>query len=185
MAVSVAYGYSENWLEVTAMIDLNLALKPLTQASFAPFGDVIESEARDSFLINNGMAERFHALANIDVRGDDGGAILSLVNSQKYKLPRQVDHVENHPLGSQAFIPLDQTPFIVVVCAACDKPNAHDLQAFVTNGQQGINYHAATWHHVLLTPYAAMNFLCVDRVGSGNNCIDHFFTPEQQRHLDI
>ena len=41
----------------------SLAVKPLTQGDFAAFGDVVESEGRDSYLINNGMAERFHALA--------------------------------------------------------------------------------------------------------------------------
>jgi ureidoglycolate lyase len=162
-----------------------LEVKPLTQAEFAPFGDVIESDARDSFFINNSMAERFHALANIDIRGDDGKAIISLVKSKQFDLPRKVDHVENHPLGSQAFIPINTTPFIVVVAKASEKPKVSNLRAFVTNGQQGINYHAGTWHHVLLTPYAAMTFICVDRVGSGNNCIDFSFDENEQKQLEI
>ena len=167
-----------------------LEVKPLTQANFAPYGDVIESEGRDSFFINNGMAERFHALACIDVKnendnGENGKAIISLVKSKKFDLPRKVDHVENHPLGSQAFIPVDETPFIVVVAKAGEAPAAEDLSAFVTNGKQGINYHPGTWHHVLLTPYSATTFICVDRMGSGNNCIDFTFDSAQQRQLDI
>jgi ureidoglycolate lyase len=162
-----------------------LEIKPLTQADFAPYGDVIESEGRDSFFINNEMAERFHALANVEVNGDNGKAVISLVKSKKFELPRKVDHVEHHPLGSQAFIPVDDTPFIVVVAKAGETPEVDDLRAFVTNGQQGINYHPATWHHVLLTPYAAMTFICVDRVGSGNNCIDFTFDQAQQRQLEI
>jgi ureidoglycolate lyase len=160
-----------------------LAVKPLTQANFAPFGDVVESEGRDSFFINNGMAERFHNLARVEATGEKASVIISLVKSKKFELPRKVDHVEYHPFGSQAFLPLDQTPFVVVVAKAGDTPSSDDLHAFVTNGQQGINYHAGTWHHVLLTPYAAMNFICVDRAGEGNNCIDYHFDEPVHREL--
>lgn len=162
-----------------------LNIQPLTQADFSPYGDVIETEQRDSFFINNGMAERFHALGRIEAAGKDAGAIISLVKSKQYDMPRKLDHVEHHPLGSQAFVPLDETAFIVVVGKAGASPQAEDFQAFVTNGRQGINYHPGTWHHVLLTPYSAMTFLCIDRAGPGNNCIDHFFNEDQQRLLKL
>ena len=162
-----------------------LDVKPLTQADFAPFGDVVESEGRDSYFINNGMAERFHALARVETKGDGSYPVISLVKSRKFDLPRKVDHVEHHPLGSQAFLPLDQTPFIVVFAQAGEVPAPDDLTAFVTNGKQGINYHAGSWHHVLLTPYAAMDFICVDWVGEGNNCVDHFYEESQHRELLI
>ena len=162
-----------------------LAVIPLTRKAFAPYGDVVESEDRDSYLINNGMAERFHALARVETGGDGAYPVISLVKSRKFELPRKVDHVEYHPLGSQAFLPIDQTPFVVVVARAGEAPTTDQLQAFVTNGRQGINYHAGTWHHVLLTPYAAMDFICVDRAGEGNNCIDHFFEEDQHRELLI
>lgn len=160
-----------------------LAVIPLTQDVFAPYGDVVESEGRESYFINNGMAERFHALARVETKGDESYSVISLVKSKKFELPRKVDHVEHHPLGSQAFLPIDETPFVVVVAKAGEAPTPDLLQAFVTNGQQGINYHVGTWHHVLLTPYAAMDFLCVDRTGKGNNCIDHFFNEDQHREL--
>jgi len=162
-----------------------LNIQPLTRAAFSPYGEVIETEQRDSFFINNGMAERFHALARIEAAGKDAGAIISLVKSKQYDMPRKLDHVEHHPLGSQAFVPLDETAFIVVVGKAGESPQAEDFQAFVTNGRQGINYHPGTWHHVLLTPYSAMTFLCIDRAGPGNNCIDHFFNEDQQRVLAL
>ncbi len=162
-----------------------LAVVPLTQDAFAPYGDVIESEGRDSYFINNGMAERFHALARVETKGDEAYPVISLVKSKKFDVPRHVDHVEHHPMGSQAFLPIDQTPFVVVVAKAGEAPTPDQLQAFVTNGRQGINYHAGTWHHVLLTPYGAMDFLCVDWVVEDNNCIDHFFDEDQYRELLI
>ncbi|MCP4488390.1 MAG: ureidoglycolate lyase [Gammaproteobacteria bacterium] len=162
-----------------------LDVKPLTQADFAPFGEVVESEGRDSYFINNGMAERFHTLARVETKGEQSYSVISLVKSKKFDLPRKVDHVEFHPLGSQAFLPLDQTPFVVVVAKAGRAPDPDDLQAFITNGQQGINYHAGTWHHVLLTPYAAMSFICVDWQGDGNNCVDLHFDESEQRQLRL
>ena len=162
-----------------------LSVIPLTQQAFSAYGDVVESEGRDSYFINNGMAERFHALAKVETKGDDAHTVISLVKSKKFELPRKVDHVEHHPLGSQAFLPIDNTPFVVVVAKAGETPTPDQLQAFITNGRQGINYHAGTWHHVLLTPYDAMDFICVDWVGEGNNCIDHFFDADQHRELLI
>ncbi len=162
-----------------------LTIQPLTRAGFAPYGDVVEFEGHDSFPINKGMADRYHALAEVELGGDQARAIISLVDSRKFDMPRQVDHLEYHPLGSQAFLPLDASPFIVVVCAAGTEPDLGNLQAFVTNGQQGINYHLATWHHVLLTPHAAMRFICVDRTGPGDNCIDFFIPESDQLRLDL
>ncbi|MFB3076860.1 MAG: ureidoglycolate lyase, partial [Lysobacterales bacterium] len=74
------------------MTDNALTIELLTQAGFAPFGDVIESGERDSFFINNDMAERFHALARVEALGEDAGAIISLVKSKKYEMPRKLDH---------------------------------------------------------------------------------------------
>jgi ureidoglycolate lyase len=162
-----------------------LEVKPLTRASFAPFGDVIEFEGNESYPINNGMAERYHALANVELGGAAARAVVSLVASKKFELPRKVDHMEYHPHGSQAFIPLDASPFIVVVSAAGAAPDVADLQAFVTNGQQGINYHAGTWHHVLLTPYAAMRFICVDRDSPDDNCVDYHIPETDQPLLEL
>ena len=46
---------------------MTLALEPLTREAFAAFGDVIETDGATHFSINEGMAERFHDLAQIDM----------------------------------------------------------------------------------------------------------------------
>ncbi len=166
------------------MADL-MEIRPLTCAEFSPFGDVVEFDGHDSFPINKGMADRYHALADVELGGEQARAIISLVDSRKFDMPRKVDHLEYHPLGSQAFLPLDSSPFIVVVGVAGSEPDLQNLSAFVTNGKQGINYHLGTWHHVLLTPYAAMRFICVDRSGPGDNCIDFFIPEADQRLLNL
>lgn len=162
---------------------ITLTFEPLTQAAFAPYGDVIESEGRDSMPMNAGMAQRFHALADVEVTGEEARGIISLVAAKQFDMPATVTFVERHPLGSQAFIPLDNTPFLVVVAPPTEEVDLNRMKAFITNGRQGINYHRGTWHHVLLTPFEAMRFICVDRAGKGNNCEEFWFEEAEQPRM--
>jgi ureidoglycolate lyase len=143
-----------------------LVAEPLTAAAFAPFGDVIEA-AGDSFPINGGMCDRFHDRARMEFLGD-GRAGISLGASRPYALPLTFSLVERHPLGSQAFVPLQEDPFLVV--AAPDEGGRPGTpRAFLTAPGQGVNYLRNAWHGVL-TPLARPGrFLIVDRIGTGNN----------------
>jgi ureidoglycolate lyase len=84
--------------------------------------------------------------------------------------------VERHPLGSQAFIPLQRFVFIVVVGPAGEAIEAQDLRAFVSNGRQGINYHRGVWHMPLIALEAGHEFLVIDRIGEGANCDQVFLS---------
>ena len=160
-----------------------LPVEPLTRDAFVPYGDVIEFAGSAHYPINGGMAERYHALAGVELGGGHARAVISLVQSKKFDMPRRLDHMEFHPHGSQAFIPLDDTPFIVVVAATGETPR--EPRAFVTDGGQGINYRAGTWHHVLLTPYAGMRFVCIDRDSPEDNCVDFHFPEAEQALLQL
>jgi ureidoglycolate lyase len=84
-----------------------LAIEPLTRASFAPFGDVVAVDAAgERHAVNEGSAERFHDLANIDTAHANGRPILSIFRAQPFSLPLRIILLERHPLGSQAFVPL-------------------------------------------------------------------------------
>ena len=152
------------------MTGIRLPIAPLTRAAFAPFGDVIESEGRDHYPINAGMAQRYHDLAEVDGLAGGGRPLISLLKAKPVALPLLLRLMERHPLSSQAFIPLSAVPFLVVVAPASRTLDLACLKAFRSNGRQGINYRRGTWHHPLLALDSVSDFLIVDRGGEGDNC---------------
>lgn len=148
---------------------------PLTAERFAPFGDVIATSSSGTEPMNEARFERYGNLATADV--DAGGNVaISIVRSKSpTALPYHFDMVERHPLGSQAFIPLAGFSFIVVVAPPGEAVDPADLQAFVTNGSQGINYHRGTWHMPLIAFGEAQEFLVVDRAPGVGNCEERIF----------
>ncbi|MDR5738541.1 ureidoglycolate lyase [Caballeronia sp. LZ016] len=145
-----------------------LTIEPLTRAAFEPFGDVIELEGAKQIPINLGTTIRFHDLCNVDVTDEGGRAIVNLFRGQPRVLPFEVKMLERHPLGSQAFVPLDDRPYLVVVAPAGDLDES-EIRAFVTRGWQGVNYAKGVWHHPLLALDKVSDFIVVDRGGEGRN----------------
>jgi ureidoglycolate lyase len=157
------------------MTAIRLQAEPLTKASFAPFGDVIEIDGEKPISINQGWAERFHALARIDV--GEGQAIVSVFRAKARPIPVEIRMLERHPLGSQAFYPLDQNDWLIVVSSA-DKPDAGNLRLFKASGTQGVQYATNTWHHPLLILQPQQDFLIVDRDGPGDNLEECWFADD-------
>lgn len=151
-----------------------IAIQPLTQEAFAPFGQVLTTEGAHHYPINNGMTERFHDLANVEIGGENGRPLISIFRGQPYALPLTLTMVERHPLGSQAFMPLHDRPFLVIV-APDDGGVPGTPLAFLTQPGAGINIGRNVWHGVLTTLEREGNFLVVDRGGDGNNLEEFFF----------
>lgn len=153
-----------------------LTVEPLSVGAFRPFGDVIEASASARrFTINSGYAERFHDLARIDVADNGGHALLNIFRAKPRSLPFQLELLERHPLGSQAFVPLTRLTYLVVVAPAAPEPVLSDVRCFLAAAGQGVNYARGTWHHPLIALHASCDFLVVDRGGSVNdaNCDVH------------
>src|SRR5690606_34335419 len=139
-----------------------------------PFGQVIATEGAEHFPINNGMTERFHDLARIELGGTNPRPLVSIARGKPYTLPLTLTMMERHPLGSQAFHPLSPRPFLSIV-APDEGGRPGTPRAFRCSPGVGINMAANTWHAVLTPLEAASDFLLIDRGGDGNNLEEHFF----------
>ncbi|MDB5589201.1 MAG: Ureidoglycolate hydrolase [Devosia sp.] len=159
-----------------------ILIEPLTAEAFAPFGQVIELAGANHYPINGGMTERYHDLARVELGGVHARPLISIFRGQPYELPLTLKLVERHPLGSQAFYPLSDRPFLVVVAEDVSGVPAKP-RAFLTGPGQGVNIAMNTWHGVLTALEAASDFLVVDRGGDGNNLEEYnFSTPYLVRH---
>lgn len=154
------------------MTSARLTIQPLTAEAFAPFGDVIEATGAPDKIINQGLCGRHHDLAHMDF--SDGRAGISLFKAELRTLPLRLEMVERHPLGSQAFIPMSDDAFLVIV--AQDLGGRPDTPiAFMTTPGQAINFARNTWHGVL-TPLSGTGlFAVVDYIGTGNNLEEYWF----------
>lgn len=150
-----------------------ITARPLTREAFAPFGSVIEKKDSEVRHINNGMCTRHHDLAPVDA-AEGGRPAISIFAGKPYDMPLRLTMVERHPLGSQAFMPLHNRPFLVVVCPdEAGKPGTPS--AFVTQSGQGVSFPAGLWHGVLTPLDEPGDFLVVDRVGPGENLEEFAF----------
>lgn len=152
------------------MSEILITPAPLSREGFAPYGDVIATAASGAMPMNRARFDRFDGLATVDCDPSGGGEMkISMIRSRApTRLPFRIDLVERHPLGSQAFIPLDGIKFIVVVAMPGESVEAEDLRAFVTNGSQGVNYHRCTWHMPLIATESGREFVVIDRAGADN-----------------
>ncbi len=156
--------------------------RPLTRESFAPFGDVIDFNAASHYPINGGRCERYHDLARVEAAGDNARVLINLFRGTPYEFPLKLGMVERHPLGSQAFVPLSQRPFVVIVCA--DTATGPGVpHAFLTAPGQGVNYPKNLWHGVLTPVGAPQDFVVVDRGGEGSNLEEFHFRDPFEIHL--
>ena len=144
--------------------------EPLTPEAFAPFGDVLDTAGGPDRMINAGMCGRHHDRARLDF-GPDGRAGISVFDAIPRSFPYLLDLIERHPDGSQAFLPMTQNPFLVIVSTG---PEARP-RAFVTAPGQGINFHRSTWHGVLTPLHSPGLFAVVDRIGPTANLEEHHF----------
>jgi ureidoglycolate lyase len=142
----------------------------LTRENFAPFGDVIEvNDNAKNFSINDGFTQRYHDLAAVDVTQENGRTLINIFRSTPLAQPVSINMMERHPLSSQAFIPMGQHPFLVVVAPKGELDTTR-IRVFLASSNQGVNYHKGTWHHYCLALHQVSDFIVIDRGGAGDNC---------------
>jgi ureidoglycolate lyase len=156
-----------------------LRIERLTREAFAPFGDVIELDGARHYPINGGTTERYHDLARVEVGAENGRPLINVFRGQPRAWPIEISMMERHPLGSQAFLPVGDVRYAIVVAPAGDLDPLR-LRAFMTHGWQGVNYAKGVWHHPLLALDRVSDFIVIDRGGDAPNC-DEQTLPEPWR----
>ena len=159
---------------------MKIIIKPkkITRKNFQKFGDLISIKKKKSININDGYAKRFDNLCRINTSSKKGKTIMSIFSAKKRKFPMNIKMMEKHPLGSQAFVPMNETTFLVFVDPKGKRPNTKKIESFIVPKQTGINYKPGIWHFPLISS-KNMNFLVIDRKGIGNNLVIHNFKNEK------
>lgn len=145
---------------------------PLSARAFARYGDVIIPSGKPDKMINQGLCGRYHDLARLDFT--EGRAGISFFDAQERHLPLVVDMMERHPQGSQAFIPVSRSRYLIVVADDDDGVPTNPC-AFLADYEQSVNLHRNVWHGVLTPVGAPGRFVVVDRIGDGANLEEYWF----------
>ena len=152
------------------MTEIIIKPVPITKKNFLKFGDVISTKEIRPLEINNGFAKRYDGIAKLNTSSEKGETTISIFSALKRNFPMKIDMMEKHPLGSQAFIPMKETTFLVFVAPEGDFPNLNKIESFIVPPGIGVNYNPGVWHFPLIST-EDMNFLVVDRKGEGDNLI--------------
>ena len=148
--------------------DRRLRVRPLTREAFAPWGDVLEATGAPDRRINAGRCARYHDRARLDFARRGG---ISVFRSQLVTLPYEVALLERHPRGSQAFLPMSPSRFLVIVADAQGEAPAAP-RAFLAGPGQGVNLRRDVWHGVLAPLDGEGLFAVIDECGDGDNLVE-------------
>ena len=117
-------------------MSLILSARPLSEAAFAPFGEVAVVGTNRSRV-----GERL---------GDAREAArphLEIVTIAPRSLPFEAEQMERHVFSTQSFIPIDVASYLLLVApGGSDRPDISRAVAFIARADQAITYTAGTWH---------------------------------------
>ncbi len=129
-----------------------LTAAPLTQATFARFGSIIEAGGEVA-AVNQGRGRRFELALDLAAADPCAHRLVSAIYSiEASKLPFSVCVIERHPLSPQLFFPNRAGRFLVYVfdARADGEPDFDAAHAFIGSAAQGIVYRAGVWHGPLV-----------------------------------
>ena len=161
--------------------------QPLTREAFAPFGDVISVESAEAKAANQGSAIRSDFTTPLHNARPNAKPNVAVFRSKPRTLPFQIVMLERHTQSSQMFSPMSVARYVVVVApsTATGECIQDQVQAFLANPLQAINYRAGTWHHPLLVLDREAQFLMVAfEDGSAHDCEELKLTQQCQLHVD-
>lgn len=139
---------------------ITISVKKLNSISFNPYGTVIQSDG-DFIELNNGMSKKWNELIDpFSFSDSKEGINLGVLKSKPSKLI--LSQMERHFFTSQAFIPLEGKQYLIIVSPPTEvSPMIEQVEAFIAEGNQGINFHPKTWHCPLIPLEGEMEFVSI------------------------
>ena len=162
---------------------MNLVIKNITKKNFSQFGQLISTKDLKSENINSDTTKSFYDLVDIEILGENNQCRINFFKAKKRQFPLEINMLENHPLSSQSFIPLQNTSFIVVVAPISKIPDLKLLEAFKVSLEEGVNFKPKVWHFPLIA-IEDSNFLTIDKKDSKNNLEIFKFQNNKQIFLN-
>lgn len=159
---------------------LNINAKKLTSDNFKKYGNVIEATG-PSKEINNGISKSWSNLIHPLTFQNELGMNVAILKTQKEKFI--INFMERHFFTSQVFVPLGGQKYVVIVAPPDGIFDAYKIEAFIAEGNQGINFHPKTWHYPLMPLNKEMEFLCL--MNENKNLDLDIMNLEQEIALDI
>lgn len=139
-----------------------LPIQHMDSEAFRPFGELVPLDgSAQSFEINGGRAIRHFDIATVDVDAKLDRAFVSVFAAQPHPDAFEIEMLERHPLGSQAFIPLCPADWVVIVAPESSGGGPGDPIAFRPEAGYGVNIVRGVWHYPLISRCRA-SFLVVD-----------------------
>ena len=164
---------------------MQLIAQPLSAKAFSPYGELIDIRGSKAITINEGYTQRFDNLCTVDMANGQT-PLVNIFRSQPVNLPFRVRSLERHPLGSQAFIPMQTCSFLVLVAPAqISRPQAKDLKLFISQNGQGVNFKRNVWHHFSLALEKESDFVVIDYGGTADNLEEHYFSSSEDILLTL
>ncbi len=123
---------------------IKIRAKSMLSEDFKQYGNVLNTPGNVARLDNAAKLQnkRSHAKPN-----------LLIAKAEPTLFPMTIKKMERHPESSQTFFPLDVKQYLILVCPNShnNQPNIKKIDAFVVEGNQGINYLPGVWHYPITT----------------------------------
>ncbi len=160
------------------MSQARLVAEPISEAAYAPFGDLLSLDARSGGrTANQGSARRLDFAATLENLRAGAKANLSLFRCEPRPFPFNVALLERHRHSTQVFLPVAGARFVAVVAGGGDAPDLGSVRAFLVEGAAGISYRAGVWHHPMIALDRVTDFACfVFEDGTADDCEEYPLT---------
>ena len=157
---------------------MNYKVKKISNDNFFEYGDFINPYDKEPEDINTNTTKSYFDLANIEILGENKKARLNLFDAKKRIFPLTINMLEKHPFSSQVFLPLGNNPFFVIVCSPGLKPDLNNLNFFIVENGNGVNFKPMVWHFPLISINDA-KFITIDKKNTDTNLEIYNFTKEE------